>query len=85
MPGELAIVFWKKKSAQQGGRLTLHIGIHRTGTTGLQRCLAANRDALRAQGKCYPGKGNETNHQDMAWALHRGKLDGKGVLKKLEP
>ena len=21
----------------------------------------------------------------MAWALHRGKLDGKGVLKKLEP
>jgi len=82
VPGELAIVFWKKKSAQQGGRLTLHIGIHRTGTTGLQRGLAANRDRLKAQGKCYPGK--DTNHQDMAWALYRGKLDGKGVLKTLD-
>ena len=33
-------MFWKKR-ATQGGRLTLHIGIHRTGTTGLQRGLAA--------------------------------------------
>jgi hypothetical protein len=82
VPGELAIVFWKTKSARQGGRLTLHIGIHRTGTTGLQRGLAANRDRLKAQGKCYPGK--DTNHQDMAWALYRGKLDGRGVLKRLE-
>ena len=82
MPGELAIVFWRKKTATQGGRLTLHIGIHRTGTTGLQRGLAANRDRLAAQGKCYPFKG--TNHQDSAWALHRGKMSGKELVKKLE-
>lgn len=75
-------MFWKKR-ATPGGRLTLHIGIHRTGTTGLQRGLAANRDRLAAQGKCYPFKG--TNHQDIAWALHRGKLDGKGLAKQLEP
>jgi hypothetical protein len=74
-------MFWKKR-ATPGGRLTLHIGIHRTGTTGLQRGIAANRDRLAAQGKCYPFKG--TNHQDIAWALHRGKLDGKGLLRKLE-
>lgn len=74
-------MFWKKR-ATQGGRLTLHIGIHRTGTTGLQRGLAANRDRLKAQGKCYPFKG--TNHQDFAWALHRGKMDGKALAKKLE-
>jgi hypothetical protein len=65
-----------------GGRLTLHIGIHRTGTTGLQRGLAANRDRLTAQGKCYPFKG--TNHQDFAWALHRGKMSGEDLVKKLE-
>jgi hypothetical protein len=75
-------MFWKKR-ATQGGRLTLHIGIHRTGTTGLQRGLAANRDRLKAQGKCYPFKG--TNHQDIAWGLHRGKMSDKGLVKQLEP
>lgn len=75
-------MFWKKR-ATSGGRLTLHIGIHRTGTTGLQRGLAANRDRLRAQGKCYPFTG--TNHQDIAWALHRGELTGKGLVRRLEP
>lgn len=75
-------MFWKKR-ATTGGRLTLHIGIHRTGTTGLQRGLAANRDRLKALGKCYPFKG--TNHQDIAWGLHRGKMSGKGLVKQLEP
>lgn len=75
-------MFWNRNRAPQGGRLTLHIGIHRTGTTGLQRGLAANRERLRAQGKCYPFEG--TNHQDIAWGLHRGKMNGKGLLKKLQ-
>ena len=75
-------MFWKKR-AIQGGRLTLHIGIHRTGTTGLQRGLAANRERLKAQGKCFPFKG--TNHQDIAWGLHRGKMSGKGLVKQLDP
>lgn len=74
--------FWTRNRARQGGRLTLHIGIHRTGTTGLQRGLASNRDRLKAQGKCYPFNG--TNHQDFAWALHRGKMSGKDLLKQLE-
>lgn len=76
-------MFWRKKRAKAGGRLTLHIGIHRTGTTGLQRALAANRQELSAQGKCYPFE--ETNHQKIAWALHRGKLGGKGLVKQLMP
>lgn len=82
MPGELAIVFWKKKRETQGGRLTFHIGIHRTGTTGLQRALAANRERLRTQGKCYAFQG--TNHQEFAWALHRGKMSGSDLAHKLE-
>ncbi|UVC10254.1 hypothetical protein IHQ71_06520 [Rhizobium sp. TH2] len=76
-------MFWKIKRAKTGTRLTLHIGIHRTGTTGLQRGLAANRDRLSKLGKCYPFKG--TNHQDIAWDLHRGKMTGKELVKKLEP
>ena len=35
-------------------RLYLHIGTHKTGTTSLQRFLAANRDPLRRQGIVYP-------------------------------
>jgi hypothetical protein len=76
-------MFWKTKRAKTGTRLTLHIGIHRTGTTGLQRGLAANRDRLLKLGKCYPFK--DTNHQDIAWGLHRGKLTGKDLVRKLEP
>jgi hypothetical protein len=75
-------MFWKTRRAKTGTRLTLHIGIHRTGTTGLQRALAANRERLPALGKCYPFK--ETNHQDIAWAIHRGKMTGKDLVKKLE-
>jgi len=76
-------MFWKTRRAKTGTRITLHIGIHRTGTTGLQRALAANRDRLSALGKCYPFKG--TNHQDIAWGLHRGKMTGKDLVSKLEP
>ena len=75
-------MFWKKR-ARTGTRLTLHIGIHRTGTTGLQRGLAANRDRLEKLGKCYPFKG--TNHQDIAWAIHRGEMSGKALVARLEP
>jgi len=76
-------MFWKTKRAKTDTRLTLHIGIHRTGTTGLQRGLAANRDRLSALGKCYPLKG--TNHQDIAWGLHRGKMTAKDLVRTLEP
>ena len=64
-------------------RLTLHIGVHRTGTTGLQRTLAANRDRLVLQDKSYPG--DQTNHQEMAWSLHRGQMSGDDVVDRLRP
>jgi hypothetical protein len=64
-------------------KLTLHIGIHRTGTTGLQRNLAANRERLASLGYAYPG--DQSNHQDIAWALFRGEIDGQDVLERLKP
>ncbi len=51
--------------------LVIHAGIHRTGTTSLQRFLAENRAALAGRGVGYPGE--ENNHQALAWALHRGQ------------
>ena len=52
-------------------RVVIHAGIHRTGTTSLQRFLAANRAGLAAQGFGYPG--DEVHHQSLAWALKRGQ------------
>ncbi|MDB5526299.1 MAG: uncharacterized protein JWM58_4062 [Rhizobium sp.] len=64
-------------------KLMLHIGIHRTGTTGLQRNLANNRDRLSAMGIAYPFQTN--NHQDIAWGLHRGDLTGSALCERLQP
>lgn len=64
-------------------KLTLHIGIHRTGTTGLQRNLSANRDRLKELGFVYPFE--QKNHQELAWAIYRGDLTGDDVVEKLKP
>jgi hypothetical protein len=56
--------------------------MHRTGTTGLQRNIAANRARLEALGKSYPFK--EENHQSIAWALHRGRMSGGELRRKLK-
>jgi hypothetical protein len=63
-------------------KLTLHIGIHRTGTTGLQRNLANNRDKLQAMGIAYPFHNN--NHQEIAWQLYRGELSGSTLRERLD-
>lgn len=72
-----------KETSRAGGRLTLHIGIQRTGTTGLQRALAANRERLAALGLCYPFE--KTNHQNIAWRIRRGAMTGARLAKKLAP
>ena len=59
-------------------KLVIHAGIHRTGTTTLQRVLAVNRPALAACGIGYPG--SEVHHQALAWALHRGQSGAREVL-----
>jgi hypothetical protein len=65
----------------QARRLTLHIGIQRTGTTAIQRALAANRPALADQGVSYPFE--KTNHQTIAWRLKRGTLSGVKLANKI--
>lgn len=55
-------------------RLIIHAGIHKTGTTTLQKALHDNRMLLRAQGILYPQTGmldapNTWGHHDLAYAL----------------
>lgn len=62
-------------------KLVIHAGIHRTGTTSLQRVMAANRATLAAQGVCYPGEG--PNHQALAWGLFRGEAQPRDVIGRV--
>lgn len=47
-------------------RVVLHIGAEKTGTTAIQRFLAANRDALEKQGFLYSRIMNGSNHMALA-------------------
>lgn len=62
-------------------RLVIHGGIHRTGTTTLQRFLATNRDFLLKQDILYPF--DTVNHQRIAWGLISGRLSGSDVVEQL--
>ena len=46
-------------------RCWLHIGVEKTGTTSIQRFLAANRKALRTAGRLYPLVPGPVSHPDL--------------------
>lgn len=49
----------------------IHIGLHKTGSTYIQKTFASNRDALKAQGIDYPAVGAEylSGHHNVAWSF----------------
>jgi hypothetical protein len=53
-------------------KLILHAGIHRTGTTSIQRYLSRNRKHLAAQAISYPG--TTDNQQEFAFKLMRRSI-----------
>lgn len=53
--------------------LFLHIGSHKTGTTSIQSCLAANRAALASHGYGYPVGSNDLN---LGAVAGKSSLDG---------
>lgn len=59
-------------------QVVFHCGIHRTGSSSLQKFLADNRENLVAQGVHYPGE--ETHHQHLAWALKHEDISAEDVL-----
>lgn len=63
-------------------RLLLHIGMHKTGSTSLQRFFVRNRPILRMVGidypKAYDSKGNRLpKHNDLFHAISHEKDHGK--------
>jgi hypothetical protein len=53
-------------------RLVVHIGLHKTGTTSIQRSLAADRAALMQQGIYIPRVGTlpRRGHHNLGWQLN---------------
>ncbi len=65
--------------------LYLHIGMHKTGTTSLQRALAANKAALAAQGFAYVTGFNDNNLHEFVGKREEEVLADSGFhLKKRE-
>ena len=64
-------------------KLVIHAGIHRTGTTSLQRLLARNRAVLAGAGRRL-SRARRPNHQPLAWALMRGQSGADEVLALVE-
>ena len=62
-------------------RLTLHIGIHRTGTTALQRSLTAARPALAEQDIHYAF--DKVNHNFVAEGLKQGERHSRSFVHQL--
>lgn len=54
-------------------KLIIHFGIHRTGTTALQRTLRFNQSHLKKQGVLYPDLGYKGDHAKVAWGLIKNK------------
>lgn len=75
----------RRHRAQEDGqakpRLTLHIGIHRTGTTALQRALNAARPALAEQDVHYAY--DTVNHNSLAEGLQRSEVHARRVVAQL--
>lgn len=54
----------------QEKKFYIHIGIHKTGTTSLQRMLTWNRPYLKSKGLFYPTKCTwRGGHHNLAWEL----------------
>lgn len=65
-------------------KLLLHFGIHRTGTTHLQKVLKHNREDLRKKGILYPRlEGSDESHSAIAWGLVRSKISAEDLIKTL--
>ncbi|MCP4303724.1 MAG: hypothetical protein GY788_02355, partial [bacterium] len=69
--------------------LYIHVGSHKTGTTAIQKCAAANRSVLRSQGLWYPsneeiGRAEYHGHHHFAHAV-AGRPDPRFSLADIEP
>lgn len=55
--------------------ILLHVGMHKTGTTSIQKFLAGNRTALLRSGILYPDLGHGDSHPGLALSLPNRRAD----------
>lgn len=58
------------------GRLMIHIGPHKTGSTTIQRFLAENSDALASEGVLYPHAGRGAIAPEQHWSFGNAVCQG---------
>ena len=69
----------------KAGRLILHLGHGKTGSTSIQRSLRASGDVLKAAGILFPDTGRHDNHQFLFPHLHGSLPDDPVQLASLGP
>jgi hypothetical protein len=74
---------WVIKGNSTGVILFLHFGVHRTGTTALQKTLLKNAPELKRSGILYPDLGLGCNHAKISWGLISQKVTPKWLSEKL--
>ena len=72
----------RRREAHPPMQLVIHAGIHRTGTTSLQRCWRGTARRSQRAGVAYPGEAQ--NHQPLAWSLFRRQSGTAAVLELVE-
>ena len=64
--------------------LYLHIGLHKTGTSAIQKFLMSNGQLLAAQGFLYPSLADGwENHNNLAWPFLDKKYDPKNYFNDI--
>lgn len=64
--------------------LIVHFGIHRTGTTTIQRILQHNIHKLADQGILLPRINNSHDHSSIAWGLFSNKIPIQTLIENIE-
>jgi hypothetical protein len=62
--------------------VVIHLGVHKTGTTSIQRTLFAARQTLAADGILYPDILRKGNHVDLYTCFHDAPLKYRAVEAK---
>jgi hypothetical protein len=65
-------------------QLFIHIGLHKTGTTAIQKFLRINRPALLSAGYLYPGRPWSHAHHAIGWMCNGAQLIRRNVVQKSE-
>lgn len=65
-------------------KIILHTGVHRTGSTSIQRALASSRGIIRSHGVIYPKLFGDNDHVQIPWMLMKKKISSDDLLAEID-